>query len=46
MEPPHVGSYKEWLFFDGLGAVPTTGCDRTVTLWNMCFNYDVPGNIH
>ncbi|HYV84168.1 MAG TPA: DUF4157 domain-containing protein [Pyrinomonadaceae bacterium] len=27
-------------------ACPTTDCDRTVTICDMCFNYDVPGNIH
>lgn len=25
---------------------PTKPCDTTVTLCGMCFNYDVPGNIH
>jgi len=25
---------------------PTSNCDRTVTICGLCFNYDVPGNIH
>jgi len=25
---------------------PTSNCDMTVTICGMCFNYDVPGNIH
>jgi Domain of unknown function (DUF4157)/Bacterial toxin 44 len=25
---------------------PSLPCDRTVTMCGMCFNYDVPGNIH
>jgi hypothetical protein len=25
---------------------PTSPCDRTVTICGLCFNYDVPGNIH
>jgi RHS repeat-associated protein len=25
---------------------PSEGCERTVTLCGMCFDYDVPGNIH
>ncbi|MBF2065985.1 MAG: DUF4157 domain-containing protein [Calothrix sp. C42_A2020_038] len=31
---------------DGSRSCPTTNCDRTVTMCGMCFNYDVPGNIH
>lgn len=25
---------------------PTSNCDRTATMCGLCFNYDVPGNIH
>lgn len=35
----------EWRAATGRGC-PNLPCDTTVTMCGMCFNYDVPGNIH
>jgi outer membrane protein OmpA-like peptidoglycan-associated protein len=34
-----------WLH-DAAYPCPSSGCNRTLTMCGMCFNYDVPGNIH
>lgn len=39
-------SNQGWWRAGGGRTCPTTECDRTVTMCGMCFNYDVPGNIH
>ncbi len=39
-------SNQKWWRASAGRKCPTTDCDLTVTMCGMCFNYDVPGNIH
>lgn len=51
-----VGTGRVWDFkahwralgwaHDPASACPTPPCERTVTMCDQCWNYDVPGNIH